>query len=272
MSPMQWVVIMIVVVLATEILSGWHKGIYRRHDLLVTGGCMLFSQLTRPLSAMLYAGLFAFALPDYRGVLAGAPFWPSVVVLFLIAEFAFYWVHRMAHNPVRHPILYGLHRTHHSSKYLNVTVMARVNIFWTFVVPYAWVMGLAFYLGLEAASATVLGILLSWNALTHSALRWDDALAKTPWGARVLQAIEWVFITPRLHHTHHGYGKDGKTYRNYAVMITLWDRLFGTLHIPEGRPAHYGVPGKDKHWSEEIFFPFIRRRGESSFVSPARSE
>ena len=208
MSPMQWVMVMILVVLVTEILSGWHKGIYRRHDLLVTGGCILFSQLTRPLSAMLYAGLFAIALPDYRGVLSGAPF----------------------------------------------------------VVPYAWVMGLAFYLGLEAASATVLGILLSWNALTHSALRWDDVLARTPWGSRVLQAVEWLFITPRLHHTHHGYGKDGKTYRNYAVMITVWDRLFGTLHVPAGRPANYGVPGKDKHWSEEIFFPVIRRRQTSTVV------
>lgn len=260
MTPTQWVITMIAVVLVTEVLSGWHKGIYRRHDFLVTAGCILFSQLTRPLSAILYAALFAFALPDYRGFLSELAFWPSVAALFLVAEFAFYWVHRMAHNPVKHPILFGLHRTHHSSKYLNVTVMARVNIFWAFVVPYAWVIGLAIYLGLEAASATVMGILLSWNALTHSALRWDDALAKTPLGARILTMIEWVFITPRLHHTHHGFGKDGKTYRNYAVMLTFYDRLFGTLHIPEGRPANYGLPGKGKHWSEEIFFPLVRRQ------------
>src|SRR5690554_2847332 len=215
MTPMQWVMIMILVVLAAEVVSGWHRHVYRGNDLVITGGCFMLSQLTRPVAAICYATLFAWLLPSYRGALAEAPFWPSVVVLFLVAEFAFYWVHRMAHNPVRHKILYGMHRTHHSAKYLNVTVMARVNIFWPFVVPYAWIIGLAFYLGLEAASATVLGLLLSWNALTHSALRWDDALMKTRVGNAVLKTIELVLITPRIHHTHHGWGKDGKSYRNY---------------------------------------------------------
>src|SRR5690606_41535197 len=113
MTAMQWVMVMIVVVLVTEILSGWHKGIYRRHDLLVTGGCMLFSQLTRPLSAMLYAGLFAFALPDYRAGLSGAPFWPSAVVLLPIAAIACYWAHRMAHNPRTAPISMRLRPPHY---------------------------------------------------------------------------------------------------------------------------------------------------------------
>lgn len=32
-------------------------------------------------------------------------------------------------------------------------------------------------------------------------------------------------------------------------------RMFGTLHIPEGRPSRYGVPGEDPHWTEEAFYP-----------------
>lgn len=260
MTAMQWVSVMIGVVLVTEILSGWHRKIYRRHDWLVMAGCIALSQLTRPVAAMLYASLFAWLLPSYRGVLADAPFWASVVILFLVVELAFYTVHRMAHQPVKHPLLYGMHRTHHAAQYLNVTVMMRVNIFWPFVMPYGWCMGLAFYLGLEAASAVVLATVMVWNALTHSALRWDDALAKTRLGNRMLSIVEYLFITPRMHHTHHGWGKDGKSYRNYAVMLTIYDRLFNTLHVPEGRPAHYGVPGKDKHWTEEVMFPLVRRK------------
>ena len=36
--------------------------------------------------------------------------------------------------------------------------------------------------------------------------------------------------------------------------------MFGTLHIPEGRPWRYGLPGPNAHWAEEILYPLIRVR------------
>lgn len=259
MSIVEATTLMIAVVLCLELIFGWHRGIYRKQDFLITGGCYLLNQLTRPLAAFCFASLFAWLLPAYRGVLSDAPLLPSAIILLLVAEFAFYWVHRLAHDPVHHKLLYGLHRTHHSSRYLNVTVMARINIFWGFVVPYAWIIGGAVYLGLGAASAIVIGVLIMWNTWTHSALRWDDLLAKSPLGSRFLQCIEWLFITPRIHHAHHGWGKDGKTYRNFGVALTLYDRLFGTLYIPQGRPEKYGLPLKDRHWLEDIMFPLFQK-------------
>jgi sterol desaturase/sphingolipid hydroxylase (fatty acid hydroxylase superfamily) len=61
-----------------------------------------------------------------------------------------------------------------------------------------------------------------------------------------------------IHHTHHGFGKDGASYRNFGVMLSLWDWLFGTLHIPEGRPHRYGIPGHDAHLLEELLYPLVR--------------
>lgn len=261
MTALQWLAITIAAVLIIEVITGWHSGIYRRHDIKVTAGCMLFGQITRNSSAMLYAGLFTLLIPAWQNVLIDAPFWPATIILLLIDDFVFYWVHRLAHHP-KQRLLWGMHRTHHAAKYLNVSVMARVNIFWPFVVPTAWISGLGFYLGLQAQSAMMLVIILIWNAFTHSALRWDDLLARSNIGRQLLTVIEWFFITPRLHHTHHGWGKDGKAHRNFAVVFSFYDRLFGSLYSPSGRPAHYGVPGGDKHWAEEVFFPLLKQKAQ----------
>lgn len=260
MSLIQFAMIMWAIILVAEILSGRHRQVHRTRDWLITAGCFLTLQMTRPVAAILVATVFGLLLPAGQGALAHLPLWPSVLVLLLVSEFVFYWIHRWAHDPVRHKILYGLHRTHHSAPYLNLVVMMRLNPFWVFVVGNSWTVGLALYLGQGAAGAIVMGITIAWNVLTHSDFRFDDLLVKTAWGKRVVNALEWVFITPRLHHTHHGYGKDGKNYRNFATVLSIWDRMFGTLHIPEGRPARYGLPGDDKHWSEEVFFPLLRRR------------
>ncbi len=262
MTAMQWALVIILLCLLAEVLAGKHRNTYRRHDLLATFGCLLLSRLTVPLSALTIAGAFAVLLPSFRGALADIPFWPSFLALLLVEEFCFYWVHRLAHDPKNHPLLYGMHRTHHAAPYLNISVMGRVNIFWNFVVATAWVNGLAIYLGMLEQAAALMLLILVWNTATHSDfLRWDDWFLKREWSRKLLRAMQYVIVTPSLHHTHHGWGKDGKTYRNYATMLSFYDRLFGTLHIPEGRPQHYGLPGKDVHWSEEILFPLIGKKG-----------
>ena len=73
----------------------------------------------------------------------------------------------------------------------------------------------------------------------------------------MVTAAEWILVTPRIHHTHHGYGRDGKAYRNFCTMLSFYDRLFGTLHIPEGRPWRYGLPGGEHVWWRQLLFPLV---------------
>lgn len=258
----QWGMLFILGALLAEVLAGRHRDAYRRHDIVATVACFAMARLAQPLAALLIATVFALALPGFRNALAGLPFWPSFAALLLIEEFCFYWVHRCAHDPIKHPYLHGMHRTHHAAPYLNITVMTRINTFWYFVVPTSWLSGLAIYLGMGAQAGTMLLLLLAWNTATHSDyLRWDDWFLKYGWSTKLLRALQLVLVTPSLHHTHHGWGKDGKTYRNYATLLSFYDRLFGTQHIPEGRPAHYGLPSKDVHWTEEVFFPLVGKKG-----------
>jgi sterol desaturase/sphingolipid hydroxylase (fatty acid hydroxylase superfamily) len=57
--------------------------------------------------------------------------------------------------------------------------------------------------------------------------------------------LEWVFITPRLHHVHHS---DNLTLSNanFGVIFSIWDRLFGTYVDPDEvkEPLSFGIGEK----------------------------
>lgn len=258
MSSQAWMLVAVAAVLLIEVLLGCHRNVHRLQDFKMLALSLAGSWALRPLLTLLTASLIALALPQWAGRLAGLPFWPSFVAILLIAEFCQYWLHRWAHETHRHPFLYGMHRTHHSAPYVNVTLMYRTNLFWVFVHSYTWVTAISVYLGLTGPAAAFYLSIMFWNVITHSDWRWDDAIiAKVPGGARLIQAFELVFVTPRIHHTHHGYGRDGKAYRNFCTMLSVWDRLFGTLHVPQGRPWRYGLPGGEHHWLRQMLFPLL---------------
>src|SRR3546814_2479234 len=118
-------------------------------------------------------------------------------------------MHRFAHDSKRHPILYGMHRTHHTAPYVNVTLMYRTNLLWPFIHSYTWIVAVALYLGLAQQAAAFYLTIMAWNALTHSAWRWDDAIiSHVPGVARPIRYAERIFVTPRFHHLNPGYSKE----------------------------------------------------------------
>lgn len=249
-------------VLLVELIAGRHRGVYDRTEWTVLGLCGLIGNLLiRPTISALSALLLMRLLPGAAGAFAGVSLlWAFVVSLFL-SEFAFYWVHRWAHTAKSRPgldWLWQLHRTHHSACYMNVLVVLRLNVFWAFFQPVTWIVALTIYLGQPVAAALVGVAQFGWNVVTHSNFRWDDAVRRHPRFGRAFRALEHVLVSPGIHHTHHGYGQDGASYRNFALIFSFLDAMFGTLHIPSGRPWRYGLPGRDAHWSEQVLYPLVR--------------
>ena len=255
-----WVVLATLAILALEIITGRHRGVYRKGDLpLLAGSFLLGRWVMAPLAIGMIAALYRLALPSQlQGALSDTPFWLAFPLLLLTGELVFYWVHRWAHQPRRFPVLSKIHRTHHSGRHMNVLLDFRLNLTWFFIIPSGWINGLALYLGLGDAVMAYVVLLMAWNTVTHSSFRWDDAIRRHPFFGTPFRALEHIVVSPGIHHTHHGYGKDGKNYRNFCTILSFWDWVFGTLHIPEGRPAHYGLPGKDSHWLEELAYPLLR--------------
>lgn len=249
-------------VLLVEVLAGRHRSVYDRAEWTVLGLCGLVgSLLVRPTLGVLAALILTRLLPGAAGAFSDVPLLAAFAVSLLVSEFAFYWVHRWAHEAKNRPgmaWLWQLHRTHHTARYMNVLVVLRLNVFWSIFQPVTWIYAVTIYLGQPVAAALVGVTQFAWNVITHSNFRWDDAVRSHPRLGPVFRALEHVFVSPGIHHTHHGYGQDGAAYRNFALIFSFLDVMFGTLHIPAGRPWRYGLPGRDAHWSEQVFYPLVR--------------
>jgi hypothetical protein len=59
--------------------------------------------------------------------------------------------------------------------------------------------------------------------------------------------LEWILNTPSHHRVHHGIDPQYID-KNYAGMLIIWDKLFGTF-APEKEPVHYGTVKGFKSWN-----------------------
>jgi sterol desaturase/sphingolipid hydroxylase (fatty acid hydroxylase superfamily) len=175
--------------------------------------------------------------------------------LFLASDFTRYWLHRLMHEI---PPLWRFHRVHHSAEVLTPITFYRVHpvenlIFGLrYALSAGTVTGLfVYFFGARLGGVEFFGVnlfvflfsLLGAN-LRHSHLpvRFGKALEK------------WV-VSPYMHQYHHSVEGSRK---NYGGALSLWDRLFGTLHIEKGRELTFGINEKGVHHSimALLFEPF----------------
>lgn len=52
--------------------------------------------------------------------------------------------------------------------------------------------------------------------------------------------LEWVIVTPDMHHVHHHY-RQPYSDTNYGNIFSMWDRLFGTYVTVDNSKLVYGV-------------------------------
>jgi len=274
----RWVLAVTGIILLAEIIAGRHRGIYSRNDWFVNGICIFIGAAVRPLGAVAVSILVGWLLPAGKGALSGMPFIPAVIGIVLVAEFANYWVHRLSHQwkgSRAGDWLWRMHRTHHTGRYVNVLLNFRTSIFWGLVAGLTWAFTLALYLGLAKPAAVAIALFSFWGIVTHSDFRWDIPVRRNLRMGQIFRALEHVFITPGTHHSHHGFGKDGGNYRNFGVFLAVYDWMFGTLLIPEGRPQRYGLPGTEPHWADDAFSPLKLsrvRNWSSRAVRPTAAE
>jgi sterol desaturase/sphingolipid hydroxylase (fatty acid hydroxylase superfamily) len=113
---------------------------------------------------------------------------------------------------------------------------------------------LIYALGFSPAATYAYLSFVSFHAVfIHANVRFD------------LRAIEGLLVTPRFHHFHHSAEPDAVD-TNFAVHLPWIDRVFGTLHMPEGRwPARYGLEGSTvpRGFLAQLAWPFRRSAPEA---------
>lgn len=149
------------------------------------------------------------------------------VVIFLLEDVIYYWFHRISHE---RRIWWAAHVNHHSSQHYNLSTALRQT--WTGGVAGTWALWLPLaLLGFPPAMIAIQkGISLVYQYWIHT-----EAIRRLPaW-------FEAAFNTPSHHRVHHARNPRYLD-RNYAGILIVWDKLFGTFQ-PEldEEPCRYGI-------------------------------
>jgi sterol desaturase/sphingolipid hydroxylase (fatty acid hydroxylase superfamily) len=194
-------------------------------------GALTAVVLLAPLSALLAALVHAILPVAWTAAASALPLGWRMVLAMIVGEFGFYWGHRWSHE---WPWLWRFHAVHHSAEHIHFLVNTRahpVDVVFTrlcgLVLLYAT--GLASPVGEHPAliPALVLFVGSLWSYFIHANVRWR------------LGPLEQVFSSPAFHHWHHT--RHDHIDRNYASMLPVYDRLFGTFNLPREWPAAYGT-------------------------------
>ncbi len=190
--------------------------------------------------------------------------WPAMLIMFIVCDdLVQYWWHRACHKP----LLYGLHRAHHSANYMSIRVVYRNNLFYYMIMPNLWFTGFLIYLGLFEVYPYYLVAKMTIIFGAHSSLSWDKVLHSKSWLSPLGWVIERIFSTPSTHHAHHGmYIEDGVTnYKgNYGNMLFIWDMIFRTGHITRRYPKSYGIENlQESSWQQELLWPLVSHTSNS---------
>ncbi len=150
------------------------------------------------------------------------------LILVLLEDFLYYWLHRFDHQ-IR--LFWAVHVTHHSSQLMNFTVGFRSSALqplyrFVYFIPLA-ILGFRPLDILFVYAATQI-----WGIFVHTEL-----IHKMGW-------LEAIFVTPSHHRVHHGSNAKYLD-RNMGMFLIVWDKLFGTfqpeLNAASYEPIQYGL-------------------------------
>lgn len=190
------------------------RPVYEKAETLGTLGIVVGMRLSRflalPFTLLFFETLRPYALFDL----------PTSVPVFLAAlivmDFVYYWHHRFSHEI---PVLWAIHQTHHSAERINLLAAARLNWMGPWVIQPVLALPLVLVGFPPQIVVAVSALDLVFQFFLHT-----EAVGRLPW-------LEGWLNTPAAHRVHHARNEDCLD-RNYAGILVIWDRLFGSWVEP----------------------------------------
>jgi len=199
---------------------------YEGKDTLVSLSLGLGSTLAGVLTASV---IFAATLWVYQHRIFTIPMtaWWAWGAIFFLEDLTYYWFHRISHE---RRFWWAAHVNHHSSQHYNLSTALRQT--WTGGLNGTWALWLPLaFLGFPPPMIAIeKSISLVYQFWIHT-----EAIRKLP------APVEAVFNTPSHHRVHHARNPRYLD-SNYAGILIIWDRLFGTFVAEdEAEPPRYGI-------------------------------
>ncbi|WP_408740680.1 sterol desaturase family protein [Vibrio mediterranei] len=168
--------------------------------------------------AKLYLLVFGWKLFDIKMSLS------MFLALMVLQDFFYYWFHRASH---RIRWMWAAHVVHHSSENMNFSTAFRQSLMYPLAGMWLFWMPLV-----------IIGFDPKWVVFVVLLNLGLQFFVHTQW-IRRLGPLEWVINTPSHHRVHHGVNAQYID-KNYAGILIIWDRMFGTFE-PEVEAVRYGI-------------------------------
>jgi len=183
-----------------------------------------------------------------HGPLMDGPPGPVTLVIFtatmlLAYDISYYLYHAAQH---RFPFLWELHKVHHSAEVMVGITKDRVhplddlmNRMWDGVIP-GICFGIWSVIALDPVEIAVFGLnvyvlrnILMMDFVRHTHL----PISFGP--------LDNIILSPHWHQIHHSI--DPRHYdKNFGLLFSFWDRLFGTHFVPDpNEPLKFGIMDRD---------------------------
>lgn len=226
--------------------------------------------IAQPVALLGANTLCTWLIPSHQATWADLPWWAMFGVFLVADDLTQYWWHRISHTP----LLWPLHRAHHSAKYMSIRITFRNNFFYYLLMPGLWMAGVLFYLGLAKVYALYFVIKMAVILGAHCAWRWDEPLYRI----RALRPIMWIvertISTPATHWAHHALtNADGIGHYkgNFGNLLFVWDQLFGTAHFSRRYPPRVGLADDVEHgaerWFVQLLYPLVSSKRARSVLA-----
>jgi len=151
----------------------------------------------------------------------------AILIALLLLDLTVYAQHVAFH---RLPLLWRLHRMHHSDTDFDVTTALRfhpLEIMLSLLIKLAAVL----LLGAPPLAVLLFELILNASAMfNHGNVRLSERLDR---------GLRWIVVTPDMHRVHHSVHRK-ETDSNFGFSLSCWDRLFGSYRA-QPRDGHDGM-------------------------------
>lgn len=154
--------------------------------------------------------------------------------------------------------LWRVHAVHHSSRALDWLASVRLHPLNELITRMVQVLPFYFLGFSPLVLAGVAPFLSLYAILLHANVNWSFG------------PLRYVIASPLFHRWHHTSEEEGLD-KNFAGLLPIWDLLFGTWHMPQGKyPQKFGIVGNDMPESlwGQMMYPFRVNRSPTSASFP----
>jgi len=257
-----WLIGLSLLVWAIEIILPWRKNqkIFRRgfwlDSFYIVFNFFIFSLVGYNALSNVAVELFndflaLFGIINLVAVnVQNLPVWSQLLIMFVIADFIQWNVHRQLH---KRPWLWEFHKVHHSVKEMGFAAQFRFHFMESIIYKTVQYVPLAMIgFGIQEFFVVhMFGVLV--GHLNHANVGWSYGF------------LGYIFNNPKMHIWHHSkkLPKEHPYGMNFGLSLSLWDYLFKTAFVPkDGRDIELGFHDDGdfpEDFGGQLVYPFKKK-------------